>query len=93
VIKSGIIRWARHVASVGEKRKGVYRVLARKPEGKKVLGRPRLRWEDNIKVDLREVNWIDVAQDSARRRALVYAEYKVHYAEYNTVSKIRYILC
>jgi len=75
VIKSR--RWARHVARKGES-KGVYRVLVGKPEGKKPLGRPRRRWEDNIKVDLQEVgceemDWIDVAQDKERWRALVNA--------------------
>jgi len=47
------MRWAGHVARVGERR-GIYRVLVGKPEGKKSLGRPRLRWEDNIKKDLEE---------------------------------------
>ena len=93
MIKSGVIKWAGHVASMREEMKGAYRILVRKPEGKKLLRRPRRRCEDNIKMNLREVNWIDVAQDSARWRALVYAEYKVQYAEYNTVSRIRYILC
>jgi len=48
------MRWAGHVACMGE-RGGVYRVLVRKPEGKRTLGRPRRRWEDNIKMDLQEV--------------------------------------
>jgi len=48
------MRWAGHVARVGERR-GVYRVLVGKPEGKRPLGRPRHRWEDNIKMDLQEV--------------------------------------
>jgi hypothetical protein len=48
--------WARHVARIG-KRRGVYRVVAVKPEGRRPLGRLRLRWEDNIKMDLREVEW------------------------------------
>jgi len=48
------MRWGGHVALMGERR-GVYRVLVGKPEGKRPLGRPRLRWEDNIKMDLREV--------------------------------------
>jgi hypothetical protein len=66
VIKS-IMRWARHVARMGEK-KGVYRVLVEKPEGKRPLGRPRSRWEDNIRMDLQEVgcggtDWIGLAQD------------------------------
>ena len=54
VIKSRRIRWAGHVARVGEGR-GVYRVLVGKPEGRRPLGRPRHRWEDNIRMDLREV--------------------------------------
>jgi len=51
VIKSRRMRWAGHVARMGERR-GVYRVLVGKPEGKRPLGRPRRRWEDNIKMDL-----------------------------------------
>jgi hypothetical protein len=61
---------------MGEKR-GAYRVLVRKPEGKGPLGTPRLRWEYNIKMDLEEVewgmDWIDLAQDRGRWRALVNA--------------------
>jgi hypothetical protein len=53
VIKSRMMRWAGHVARMGEGR-GVYRVLVGRPEGKRPLGRPRRRWEDNIKMDLRE---------------------------------------
>jgi len=68
------MRWAEYVARMGEGR-GVHRVLVGKPEGKRTLGRPRRRWEDNIKMDLREVgrggDWIEVAQDSDRWRALV----------------------
>jgi len=57
---------------------GVYRVLVGKPEGKRPLGRPRHRWEDNIKMDFQEVgcgvmNWIELAQDRDRWRALVNA--------------------
>jgi hypothetical protein len=60
---------------MGEGR-GVYRVLVGKPEGKRPLGRPRCRWEDNIKMDLQEVecgdmDWIGLAQDRDRWRALV----------------------
>jgi hypothetical protein len=67
VIKSRRMRWAGHVARMGEGR-GVYRVLVGKPEGESSLGRPRRRWEDNIKLDLREIgidgaNWIRLAQD------------------------------
>jgi hypothetical protein len=54
VVKSRIIRWARHVARMGEER-GVHRVLVWKPEGKRPLGRPKRRWEDNIKRDVQEV--------------------------------------
>jgi hypothetical protein len=67
VIKSRRMRWAGHVACMWEGR-GVYRVLVGKPEGKRPLGRPRCRWEDNIKMDLMEMgidgaNWIRLAQD------------------------------
>jgi hypothetical protein len=62
---------------MGEKR-NAYRILVRNPEGKRPLGRPRRRWVDNIKMDLRETgwdgrNWIDLAEDSDQRRALVNA--------------------
>jgi hypothetical protein len=60
VIKSRRMRWAGHVASMGEGR-GVYRVLVRRPKGKRPLGRRRHRWEDNIKMDLREIG-IDGAE-------------------------------
>ena len=74
VVKSRRMRWAGHVASMSEGR-GVYRVLVGKPEGKRPLGRPRLRWEDNIMIDLREVggggDWMELAQDRDRWRALV----------------------
>jgi len=69
--------WAGHVARVGERRV-VYRVLVGKPEGNGQLGRPKRRWEDNIKMDLQEVgcgcmDWIDLAQDRDRWWALVNA--------------------
>ena len=75
VIKSRRMRWAGHVAHMGERR-GVYRVLVGKPEGKRPLGRPRHRWEDNIKMNLQEVecggmDWMELAQDKDRWRALV----------------------
>ncbi|KAJ4434142.1 hypothetical protein ANN_16462 [Periplaneta americana] len=65
-IKSRCLRWAGHVARMGESR-NAYRVLVGRPEGKRPLGRPRRRWEDNIKMDLREVgyddrDWINLAQ-------------------------------
>jgi hypothetical protein len=56
VIKSRRLRWAGHVARMGERR-GAYRALVGKLEGKRPLGRPRGRWEDNIKMGLREVKW------------------------------------
>ena len=55
-IKSSRMRWAGHVARVGERR-GVYRVLVGKPEEKRPLERSRRRWEDNIKIDLQKVGW------------------------------------
>ena len=69
------MRWAWHVARMGERR-GVYRILVGKPEVKRPLGRPRRRWEDNIKMDFQEVRcggmeWIELAQDRDRWRALV----------------------
>ena len=71
------MRWAGNVARMGEWR-GVYRVLVGKPEGKRPLGRPRRKWEDNIKMDLQEVgcgdvDWIELAQDRERRWVLVNA--------------------
>jgi hypothetical protein len=56
VIKSRRMRWAEHVARMGEGR-GAYRILVEKPEGRRPLGRPRRRWEDNIKTDLQDVGW------------------------------------
>jgi len=74
VVKSRRMRWAGHVASMGEVR-GVHRVLVGKPEGKRPLGRPIRRWEDNIKMDIQEVggcgDWMELAQDRDRWRALV----------------------
>jgi hypothetical protein len=76
-IKSRRMRWAGHVARMGEER-NVYKVLMGKPEGKRPLGSPRRRWEDGIRMDLREgwgsVEWIQVAQDSDRVRGLVNME-------------------
>ena len=71
------MRWAGLVARMGERR-GVYRVLVGKPEGKRPLGRPRRRWEDNIKMDLQEVgcggmDLIYLAQDWDRWRDFVNA--------------------
>jgi hypothetical protein len=59
VIKSRRLRWAGHVARMGEGR-GVYRILVGRLEGKRPLGRPRRRWEDNIKMNCREIG-IDLA--------------------------------
>ena len=68
MIKSRRMRWAGHAARMGE-RGGVYRVLVGKPEGKRPLRRPRRRWEDNIKMNLKEVgcggiDWIELAQNT-----------------------------
>jgi ribosomal protein L10 len=76
VIKSRRVRWAGHVARMGEGSGEVFRVLIGRPEGKRPLERPRRRWEDNIKVDLREIgidgaNWIRLAQDRVQWRAFV----------------------
>jgi hypothetical protein len=77
IIKSGRMRWTGHVARMEEKRKrNAYRLLVGKPEGKRPLGRPRCRWVDNIRMDLRQVGWGDVdwiglAQDRNRWRSLV----------------------
>jgi hypothetical protein len=67
MIQSRRMRWAGHVSHMGEGRV-VYRVLVGRPKGKRPLGRPRHRWEDNINMDLREIgidgtNWIRLAQD------------------------------
>jgi hypothetical protein len=56
VIKSRRMRWAGYVARMGEGR-GAYRILVGRPEGRRPLGRPRRRWEDNIKMDIQEVGW------------------------------------
>jgi hypothetical protein len=77
LITSRTMRWAGHVARMGEGR-GVHRVSVGKPEGKRPLGRPRRGWEDNIKMDVQEVgceymDWIELAQDRDRWRALVTA--------------------
>jgi hypothetical protein len=75
VIKARRLRWAGRVALMGEG-SGVYSVLVGKPEVKRQLGRPRHRWEDNIKMDLKEIgidvaNWIRLAQNRIQWRALV----------------------
>ena len=77
VIKSRRMRWAGHVACIGEER-GVYRILVGKWEGRRPLGRPRRRWVDNIRMDLQEVgcgymDWIGLAQDRDRWRTFVSA--------------------
>jgi hypothetical protein len=75
MIKSRRMRWAGHVARMGEKR-NEYRILVGKPEGKRPLGRPRRRWVDNIKMNLREIgwdgiDWIDLAHDRDKWSVLV----------------------
>jgi hypothetical protein len=79
------MRWAGHVACMREGR-GVYRVLVGRPKGKRPLGRPRHRWEDNIKMDLRETgidgaNWIWLAQYRVQWQAFV-----------NTVTKVGWLV-
>jgi hypothetical protein len=75
VIKSRRMRWDGHVARMGEGSR-VYRVSVERPEGKRPVGRPTRRWEDNIKINLRETgidwaNWIRLAQDRVQWRAFV----------------------
>jgi hypothetical protein len=76
-VKSRRMRWAGHVARMGEERK-VYKVLVERPKGKRPLGRTRRRWEGGIRMDLREiglagVDWIRLPQDRGRWRAVVSA--------------------
>ena len=75
MIKSRRLRWAGHVAKMEEGR-SAFKILTGKPTGKRPLGMPRRRWEDNIRMDLEEVgisagNWVDSAQDRNYLRALV----------------------
>jgi hypothetical protein len=75
VVKARRMRSAGHVARIGEVR-GAYNILVGRPEGRRPLGKPRRRWEENIKMDLRQtgfgyVDWIHLAQDRDRWRALV----------------------
>jgi len=77
VIKSRRMRWAGHVARM-EDRRGAYRVLMWRPDGRGPLGRPRCRWEENLKIDIQKVgwggmDWLALAQDRDRWRALVNA--------------------
>ena len=77
VIKSTRLRWAGHVARMEEGR-SAFKILTGKPTGKRPLGRPRRRWEDNIRMDLEEIginagNWVDSAQDRFYWRAFVNA--------------------
>jgi hypothetical protein len=77
VIKSRSMRWAGHVARMEDER-GVYRVLVGKPEGKRPLGRPRRRWNGNIKMDIQEVeyggmDWIGLVRERDRWLAIVNA--------------------
>jgi len=76
ILESGRMSWAGHVVCMGMR--GVYRDMVGKPEGKRPLGRPRRRWEDNIKFDIQEIgcggmDWIELVQDRDRWRALVNA--------------------
>ena len=81
VIKSRIIRWAGHVERMEEIRR-IYRILVGKHKGKRLFGRPRRRWEGNIKMNLQEVgcgcmDWIELAQDRDTGRAPMNAVMKV----------------
>ena len=89
-IKSRRIRWEQHVACMGEGR-GIYRLLVGKPKGKRPLGRPRRIWEDDIKIDFQEVecagmDWIEVAQNRNRWRALVNAVMNLGYHKIRGIS-------
>ena len=77
MIKSRRLRWSAHVARMEEGR-CIFKILTGKPTGKRPLGRPRRRWKDNIRMDLKEIgintrNWVDSAQDRGYWRALVNA--------------------
>ena len=77
MIKCRRLRWAGHVARMGEGR-SAFNILTGKPTGKRPIGRPRRRWEDNIRMDLKEIcintrNWVDLAQDRDYWRALLNA--------------------
>ena len=77
VIKPRILRWAGHVTRMEEGR-SAFKILTGKLTGKRPLGRPRRRWEDNIRMDLEEIginvdNWVDLAQDRDYWRALMNA--------------------
>jgi len=82
VIKSRRMSWAGHVARIGEGR-DVYRFLVGKSEGRRPLGRPRRRWDNNIRIDSREigcevVNWMYLAQDRDQRQDLVNTVLNLH---------------
>jgi hypothetical protein len=94
-IKSRIMRWAGHVASMG--RGKICRVLVGKPEGKRPLERPRRKWEDGIRMDLREIGWgmewIHLAQDRDRWRAVVNAVMNLRILAPRSYSVDNKILC
>jgi hypothetical protein len=76
MFKSRKKRWAGHIACMGASR-NAYRVLVGRPEGKRPVGKSRRRWEDNIKMDLREIekgdmDWIDMAQDRGHRKRVLW---------------------
>jgi len=75
IMKSPRLRWADHVARMGKKRR-LYSILVGRPDGRRPLGRPRRRWEDNIRIDLREIgvrdrNWLDIAQQESNGERLL----------------------
>ena len=92
VVKSRRMRWAGHGARMGQGR-GVYRVLVGRPEGKRPLGRPRRRWEDNIKMDLQEVggdfeDLMELTQDRDSWRALVSTVMNVRVPKMRVISRL-----
>ena len=72
VIKSRRLRWAGHVARM-EVSRSAFKIITAKPIGRRPLGRPRRRWEGNIRIDLEEIGWVNSAQDRNYWRALVNA--------------------
>ena len=95
VVTSRRMRWAGHVTRMGEDR-GVHRVLVGNPEEKRPLGRPRRRWEDNIKMDLQEVagsrgNWMELAQDRDGWRTLEELSGSINAGNFLTSCKVYWL--
>ena len=86
IIKSRKLRWAGHVVRIEDNR-SAFKILRGKPTGNIVLGRPRCRWEDNIRMDVKEIcintrNWVDSSEDRDYLRALSFKSYGVSYCYY-----------